>query len=85
MLFRSNGHETHSSAASIKSDTSKGKGKDTTSDAPVGKDPQSTSSTDNLVGKLNNLITTDLQNIVDGRDFPMLSKKQVLSLCTSLC
>lgn len=32
----------------------------------------SSSSTDNLVGKLNNLVTTDLQNIIEGRDFMML-------------
>lgn len=34
--------------------------------------PDSSSSTDNLVGKLNNLVTTDLANIVEGRDFILL-------------
>ncbi|KAH8120523.1 hypothetical protein DFH11DRAFT_1560461 [Phellopilus nigrolimitatus] len=76
------GDETlQSSTASIKSNASKGKGKGTApsvtgrsinsakSDASL---PPSTSSTDNLVGKLNNLITTDLQNVVEGRDFLML-------------
>jgi hypothetical protein len=32
------------------------------------------SKADNLVGRINNLITTDLNNIVDGRDFLMLGE-----------
>lgn len=36
--------------------------------------PVSSSSTDNLVGKLNNLVTTDLANIVEGRDFMLLGQ-----------
>lgn len=34
----------------------------------------SSDSTDNLVGKLNNLVTTDLANIVEGRDFMLLGQ-----------
>ena len=34
--------------------------------------PESKSSTTNLSGKLNNLVTTDLQNIIDGRDFMLI-------------
>ena len=30
----------------------------------------------NLIGKINNLVTTDLGNIVDGRDFLMISTLQ---------
>lgn len=64
------GHGEESSRASIETDTTKGK--DTASSSA---DPKSTSSTDNLVGRLNNLVTTDLQNIVEGRDFVMLSEE----------
>ncbi|KAF9243737.1 hypothetical protein BU15DRAFT_59613 [Melanogaster broomeanus] len=32
------------------------------------------SSADNLVGKINNLVTTDLGNIIDGRDFLLICK-----------
>lgn len=35
--------------------------------------------TGNLVGKLNNLVTTDLNNVVDGRDFLFLGKPLVVS------
>ncbi|KAI5124482.1 hypothetical protein M0805_008364 [Coniferiporia weirii] len=69
-----------SSSASTKSNASKGKGKDGHSTSgrsaslkPETNAPTSTSDTGNLVGKLNNLITTDLQNIVEGRDFMMLT------------
>lgn len=65
---------TEPSNASIKSDANKGKGKDS-KDGSNGSISKGKSSTDNLVGKLNNLITTDLNNIVEGRDFPMLSKE----------
>lgn len=58
-----------------KSKASKGKGKDadaaSTKSETTGKPkPQPTSR--NLVGKLNNLVTTDLSNITSGRDFVML-------------
>lgn len=36
--------------------------------------PDTPDSTDNLVGKLNNLVTTDLANIVEGRDFMLLGQ-----------
>ncbi|KAJ4476620.1 hypothetical protein J3R30DRAFT_3759412 [Lentinula aciculospora] len=53
----------HSSSASVSSGKSKDKKKkDKDSDTP-------TSDTNNLVGKINNLVTTDLENILDGRDF----------------
>ncbi|KAJ7102323.1 hypothetical protein B0H15DRAFT_943257 [Mycena belliarum] len=49
------------SAASIKSaKSSKGKGKEGPVDSPDAR---------NLVGKITNLVTTDLENIVDSRDF----------------
>ena len=71
----------HASNASVKSgSSSKGKGKTNGSskrtpqeDATTpDKKAKHTSNTDNLVGKLNNLVTTDLSNIVEGRDFPLL-------------
>lgn len=36
--------------------------------------PDSSDSTENLVGKLNNLVTTDLANIVEGRDFMLIGQ-----------
>ena len=67
-----NGSEGQPSSVAVKSDSSKGKGKNTESTSNAAS--KSKSSTDNLIGKLNNLVTTDLQNIVDGRDFVMLSR-----------
>ncbi|KIJ68829.1 hypothetical protein HYDPIDRAFT_25082 [Hydnomerulius pinastri MD-312] len=62
-----------SSASTAASSTSKGKqkAKDKTDDADAqAKKPQS--SADNLIGKINNLVTTDLGNITDGREFLMV-------------
>lgn len=39
------------------------------------------SSAGNLVGRINNLVTTDLNNIVDGRDFLMICGSQILAFC----
>lgn len=57
------------SSSSIKSSVSskKGKGKDTAS-SEVSKRGGS-SSAENLVGKINNLVTTDMNNITEARDF----------------
>ena len=38
------------------------------------KAPDADAKSGNLVGKLNNLVTTDLNNLVDGRDFLFLGK-----------
>ena len=38
----------------------------------------------NLIGKINNLVTTDLGNIVDGMDFLVISTLQFFSLSLSL-
>lgn len=64
---------------SDRSDTGKGKGRSvtpsiTSKNDAGGKDvvENSHSSTENLVGKLNNLVTTDLNNIVEGRDFILI-------------
>jgi hypothetical protein len=38
----------------------------------------------NLIGKINNLMTTDLGNIVDGKDFLMISTLQFSSLSLDL-
>ncbi|KAF5336910.1 hypothetical protein D9611_003444 [Ephemerocybe angulata] len=50
---------------SIKSQASSSKSKKKSEDEPS----EGTSSASNLVGKINNLVTTDLGNIVDSRDF----------------
>ncbi|KAF5309503.1 hypothetical protein D9619_012343 [Psilocybe cf. subviscida] len=64
-----------------KSSVAKGKGKDTSSStgspAPAPKkdekkDEKDKDKEDNLVGKINNLVTTDLGNIIDSRDFLFL-------------
>lgn len=54
-------HSSASSVSSVKSKSKKGK-KEKQDDPPQ-------SDANNLVGKINNLVTTDLDNIVDGRDF----------------
>ncbi|EIN13416.1 P-loop containing nucleoside triphosphate hydrolase protein [Punctularia strigosozonata HHB-11173 SS5] len=67
----------NASQSSSKNANAKGKGK-TPSIAESTKSTDSkthadgSSKADNLVGRINNLITTDLNNIVDGRDFLML-------------
>ncbi|KAF5375212.1 hypothetical protein D9758_000001 [Tetrapyrgos nigripes] len=55
------------STASITSNTAQSKGKKQEQKGEKEKEPTSDSS--NLVGKINNLVTTDLENIIDGRDF----------------
>lgn len=58
--------------------TSNGKGKKDKSAQTLtaeGVKKESKSSTGNLTGKLNNLVTTDLQNIVDGRDFMLIGMR----------
>ena len=75
-----NDDETLRAASESTGSKSKGKGKSSSTNVKRGGVVQgadtksSTSSTDNLVGKLNNLVTTDLTNIVEGRDFIMLSE-----------
>lgn len=76
-----NGDEASSTNKSSNGDVKKGKGtassisgKSTSSVKSASAEEKSSSNTDNLVGKLNNLVTTDLGNIVEGRDFLLLSK-----------
>ncbi|KAJ7275433.1 multidrug resistance-associated ABC transporter [Mycena haematopus] len=60
------------SSASVKSTTSskaKGKGKET---KDVKEEPAESGDASNLVGKITNLVTTDLGNITDSRDFLFL-------------
>jgi hypothetical protein len=56
-----------SSSSEVSSASSKGKGKATK--APKDSDKDEHSRGENLVGKINNLVTTDLANIVEARDF----------------
>jgi len=57
-----------SSSASMKSTTSS-KGKHKSKPAEAETTPMEHADASNLVGKINNLVTTDLGNIVDSRDF----------------
>ncbi|KAG2070718.1 hypothetical protein BDR04DRAFT_1053972 [Suillus decipiens] len=70
------GDETlHASAETISTSSTK-KGKQKSQDVKEELDDPSSkkhSSADNLVGKINNLVTTDLSNITDGRDFLMIA------------
>ncbi|KAF7369381.1 ATP-binding cassette transporter [Mycena venus] len=68
----------HASSSSIKSTTSKGKGKEVKKT-----EPEKSPSTSNLVGKITNLATTDLRNITEGRDFLFLSL--YIPLTIALC
>jgi hypothetical protein len=56
-----------SSSTEVSSTSSKGKDKATKPPKDAGKDGHS--SGENLVGRINNLVTTDLANIVEARDF----------------
>ncbi|KAJ4000261.1 hypothetical protein F5050DRAFT_1804229 [Lentinula boryana] len=58
----------HSSSASVSS----GNGQDKKKPKKSQEDDKPTSNMNNLVGKINNLVTTDLDNILDGRDFLFL-------------
>ncbi|KAJ3564415.1 hypothetical protein NP233_g8309 [Leucocoprinus birnbaumii] len=55
------------SSPSVKSTTSKGSRKD--ADGSTEAQTEGTSSSSNLVGRINNLVTTDLGNITEARDF----------------
>ncbi|GLB36501.1 putative atp-binding cassette [Lyophyllum shimeji] len=71
------------SSSSLKSNVSrKGKGKDEKPSRAAEAD--GSSSADNLVGKINNLVTTDLSNIVDSRDFllVLIYMPLQITLCT---
>ncbi|KAH9028059.1 ABC transporter type 1, transmembrane domain-containing protein [Lactarius deliciosus] len=67
------GEETRSEQSTIAGSSIKGKRKDeasgSDSDSDDGEEPGDSR---NLVGKMNNLVSTDLENIVDGRDLLLL-------------
>src|SRR6266404_7547926 len=70
--------EPSTTTASISS-TIKGKRKENAAPASdSGKDDSNGPS--NLVGKMNNLVSTDLENLVDGRDFLLLSSSSTLHI-----
>jgi len=75
------GDETLQTSSATISTSSTKKGKQKAQDQKEEKSESSSkkhSSADNLVGKINNLVTTDLSNITDGRDFLMASKSRSL-------
>ena len=68
--------ETTTSTLTVESSSSTSDG-DTAKNGKKGKDKykeeeSKTEKGSNLVGKITNLVSTDLNNIVDGRDFPVL-------------
>lgn len=63
---------TTASSVAVGKHKTKGKQEDTANKTPR-------SSAENLVGKINNLVTTDLNNIVDGRDFLMICESEILA------
>jgi hypothetical protein len=62
--------------------TSKKKDKDYSSTPKS--DTKPTKDKQNLIGKINNLVSTDLGNIVDGRDFLIISTLQFCGLSLGL-
>ena len=62
------------------SDSGRVKGKDKDHPSPLKSDSKPATKdkkeTQNVIGKINNLVTTDLGNIVDGRDFLMIRTLQ---------
>jgi hypothetical protein len=71
---RRSGSETlvQSNLSSIKSVSDSSKGKKKAKDAQSAEEkpaPKKNAAADNLVGKINNLVTTDLNNITEARDF----------------
>jgi hypothetical protein len=69
-----------SSSASVRSATESSKGKQKAKDAQLPKDKAAPKepSADNLVGKINNLVTTDLNNITEARDFLLLGERNLV-------
>ena len=59
----------------------KDKGDSSTFKGDVKQASKSKKDADNLIGKINNLVTTDLSNIVEGRDFLIISTLQAFCLC----
>jgi hypothetical protein len=74
------GDSTLQTSSETISTSSAKKGKQKAQDAKEDSDSSSekNSSADNLMGKINNLVTTDLTNITDGRDFFLAGKPQLL-------
>lgn len=68
---------------SVKSTSSKGSKRDKDKDWEPDGTPAGTSSASNLVGRINNLVTTDLGNIIDARDlmFVLVYMPMQILLC----
>ncbi|KAH8986104.1 hypothetical protein EDB92DRAFT_1818416 [Lactarius akahatsu] len=65
--------ETRSEQSTIAGSSMKGKRKEVAPGSDSGKeDDDEAGDSSNLVGKMNNLVSTDLENLVDGRDFLLL-------------
>ncbi|KAG1757959.1 hypothetical protein EDB19DRAFT_1936472 [Suillus lakei] len=81
------GDETLQASAETMSTSSTKKGKQKSQDVKEDLDSSSKkhSSADNLVGKINNLVTTDLGNITDGRDFLMVGKSRSALMDVGTC
>ncbi|KAH9986083.1 hypothetical protein BJV74DRAFT_845474 [Russula compacta] len=71
IVSEATGRSGEGNGLSTKSSSIKGKQKEDSPATPVGDDEDAAKSS-NLVGKMNNLVSTDLENLVDGRDFLLL-------------
>lgn len=70
------------SMSTLTSTVPKGKSKDTGAQTPTSVKPQSKKESlskkdSNLIGKINNLVTTDLGNITDSRDFLLVGSSYI--------
>ncbi|KAI0306147.1 hypothetical protein B0F90DRAFT_1814940 [Multifurca ochricompacta] len=72
VVSESAGGSGEESGQSTAASSVKGKQKDESVASESGKDSEEPGGAGNLVGKMNNLVSTDLENLVDGRDFLLL-------------
>ncbi|KAH8997804.1 hypothetical protein EDB86DRAFT_2828663 [Lactarius hatsudake] len=79
-----NSEETRSEQSTIAGSSIKGKQKEEAPGSDSGRESDDEpGDSSNLVGKMNNLVSADLENIIDGRDFLLLSLS--FSLIPALC
>ena len=64
--------ETRSEQSMTTASSMKGKRKEEVPGSDSGKEEDQPWGSSNLVGKMNNLVSTDLENLLDGRDFLLL-------------
>ncbi|KAH9480844.1 ATP-binding cassette transporter abc4 [Psilocybe cubensis] len=78
-------NETQSVQTATESSTAKGKAKDTSqANAPTAAPAPEAKKKDNLVGKINTLVTVDVDNIINAKDFLMIFLQVPLELILAL-